>query len=123
MNEQEFARRLAGHLSASARAIDGDLAARLRAAREQALAVQRRPGRFARLASREWLRLMFPPVVRSAAAIAVVLAVLLVGDYWTTLSRVAAMQDVDMALLADDLPIDAYLDSEFREWLQRDSQS
>jgi hypothetical protein len=121
MNEQEFARRLAGHLCAGAHEVDGAVAQRLCAARESALAAQRPRRRLARLPTRDSLRFTLSPALRSGLTMAAVLALFVVGDYWVTWSRVASQEEVDTALLSDDLPIDAYLDAEFKEWLSRES--
>lgn len=66
---------------------------------------------------------MLPAVLRPAVLVFAVLATVLAGDYWVTWSRVNSLQEVDTALLIDDLPIDAYLDADFKAWLQQDSQS
>lgn len=123
MNDEAFARRVAVHLSAAARGVDGDIAERLRLARERALAAHRpaQPGFGAKIGSA--LRRLFPPMMRPAAVAAAILVAVLAGDYWTTWLRVSEMEEVDTALLIDDLPIDAYLDSDFKAWLQDDSQS
>lgn len=122
--EREFAQRVALRLSAGARELDARLAQRLRTAREAALAAHR-PARGGRLLARLRLRAegLFAPAWRPAALAVAVLALVLAGDHWSMLSRVDSLQDVDMALLIDDLPIDAYLDADFREWLQDDSRS
>lgn len=124
MNEQEFGHKLAGHLSAATREIDGELARRLRSAREEALRASSRAGRSGRFFGRKLrFRLMLPAVLRPAVLVFAVLATVLAGDYWVTWSRVNSLQEVDTALLIDDLPIDAYLDADFKAWLQQDSQS
>lgn len=122
MNEEAFARKIAVHLSAAARGVDGDVATHLRIARERALAAHRPShgiaGTIGRVAGR-----LFPPMVRPAALAVAILAVTVAGDYWMTWSRVSAAEEVDAALLIDDLPIDAYLDANFKAWLQQGSQS
>ena len=124
MNEQDFGRKVAARLSASARELDDGLVERLRAAREQALAVQRPAGRLSRLfGAKTGFRLRFPAVLRPVALSVAVLAAVGVGDYWSTWARVMTLQEVDTALLIDDLPIDAYLDAEFKAWVQQESRS
>ena len=39
------------------------------------------------------------------------------GNYLMSMERVSELEEVDSALLADDLPIDAYLDRGFDTWL------
>ncbi len=126
MNDEIFARRVAGHLSAAARQLDPSVCERLRAARALAVGVRRGPGLLATLfdhALRLRMRLGFMPALRSAGMAMVVLLVFMAGDYWATVSRVTVLQEVDAALLMDDLPIEAYLDQDFRAWLSRESQS
>ncbi|HEX5126856.1 MAG TPA: DUF3619 family protein [Rhodocyclaceae bacterium] len=56
-------------------------------------------------------------------AIALMLVTLAVGsDYWQSLQRAADLEEVDSALLADDLPISAYLDRGFDAWLKNSAQ-
>lgn len=123
MNEQAFARRVTAHLSAAARDVDGDIAARLRQARERAIAAHRPARGIAGMFAGGILHRLVPPMIRPAAMAVAILAVVMAGDYWMTWSRVSTLQDVDTALLIDDLPIDAYLDADFKAWLQQDSQS
>jgi hypothetical protein len=124
MNEMAFGLKVAEHLSVSTRQIDDRIALRLRAAREQALAVQRPPVWWSGLSGRALglrLRFALAPGLRSLVTVLVLLAIFVGGDRWTTASRVESLQQVDAALLIDDLPIEAYLDPEFRLWLARDS--
>jgi len=124
MNEQEFARKVAAHLSASARELDDGVVERLRAARERALAVQRPARGLSRFfGGRVGLRVRLPAALRPLAVSVAILAVVVVGDYWATWARVMTLQEVDTALLIDDLPIDAYLDAEFKAWVQQESRS
>lgn len=123
MNEREFAGKVAIHLSTAARELDDELARRLRAARERALDVQRQPSWLSRLSFAGGLQFSFPQPARSAAAMVAVLVMVVAADYRATWTRVAKLQEVDTALLIDDLPIDAYLDTGFKEWLARESQS
>jgi hypothetical protein len=37
---------------------------------------------------------------------------------WHTVQQVHEFEDIDMHLLASDLPIDAYLDTGFQNWLR-----
>lgn len=124
MNEQDFGRKVAARLSVSTRELDDGLVERLRAAREQALGVQRPSGRLSRVSGiRAGFRLRFPGVLRPLALSVAILAAVVVGDYWSTWARVMTLQEVDTALLIDDLPIDAYLDAEFKAWVQQESRS
>lgn len=123
LDEREFARHVAMRLSAGAREVDGPIAARLQAARMAAVAAHRPARRSVAAQVHMALKGAFAPVLRPAALAMIVLAMFLAGEHWSMLSRVDSLQDVDMALLIDDLPIDAYLDTEFKEWVQDDSRS
>lgn len=126
MNDDMFVRRIAGHLSVAARDLDPAVAGRLRGARERALQVQRRAGLSAAFRDHAFalrMRFALAPALRSFAMAAVLVVVFLGGDYWAGVSRVTALQEVDAALLMDDLPIEAYLDPDFRAWLSRASHS
>lgn len=123
MNEEAFARKVAARLSAGARGVDDDIVECLRLVRERALAGHRPGRRNVVGAIGGALRGVFPPMVRPAALAAAILVAVLAGDYWTTWLRVNEMEEVDTALLIDDLPIDAYLDTDFKAWLHDDSRS
>jgi hypothetical protein len=118
MNETQFGHRIRQILNQGTH-VRPDIAARLRAAREQALARQRAEpapawadnvsGRFG------WgglaLRVILP------------LALLLAGGAafytWQQNQRAAEVEEIDALLLTDELPIDAYLDRNFQNWLKK----
>lgn len=124
MDERAFGRRIAAHLDAAAHELDDDLTRRLAAARTRALQAHRpHAGPWRRLTAALALEGAFRPRVRHAFALFAVVAVLFAGDYWNTWSRLVDLEEIDAAILADELPIDAYLDADFTEWLQQDSRS
>jgi len=121
MNEMQFGNRIR-HILNSAPALPADRAARLAAARAQALERQR-PELAPVLAWADnvlgalggWagvsLRVMAP---------AIALIVSLAAIYtWQQNQRVAEVEELDAMLLTDDLPIDAYLDRGFQNWLKK----
>jgi hypothetical protein len=59
---------------------------------------------------------------RPIAAAAALIGFLVCGDYVTSMQRAAELEEVDSALLADDLPINAYLDRGFDTWLNSSGQ-
>lgn len=62
------------------------------------------------------------PQARTLAAL-LVLALGIVGNYyWNHFQEAMANVAIDSALLADDLPINAYLDRGFSAWLEHPSQ-
>ncbi|MGZ5132032.1 MAG: DUF3619 family protein [Caldimonas sp.] len=124
--ESRFARTIAARLSERAESIAPEVGERLRFAREKALEAGRR-GRnggelqgvgadgtallgFSR--SRWWLR------IASALPIAALVGGLVLIQDWQTRSQVAVAAEVDAALLGDDLPINAYRDAGFVEYLK-----
>jgi hypothetical protein len=121
MNEAQFALRVRQQLNQGAR-VDARVAARLRAARELALARHRpEPEAGLALASNALgrlggarglsLRVLLPLVV---------LAVAFATTYaWQQKQRAAEVEELDAQLLSSDLPIDAYLDQGFAAWLKR----
>ena len=119
--QQQFGRRVAHLLSEGSAQLDNAVLARLRQGRQQAVAARRRGALVDWLAApRSWQLL---PALRPALTAALVLAVFLAGDYVNSERTLARQGEVETALLADDLPIDAYLDQGFRAWLQSDSSS
>jgi uncharacterized iron-regulated membrane protein len=121
MNEMHFGNKIRQALNQGLR-LDQTQAERLRAARERALARQR-PEPAAVLAWADnvvgslggWsgvsLRLLTPLV-----ALTVSLAALYT---WQQNRVISDFEEIDSMLLADDLPIDAYLDRGFQNWLKK----
>ena len=122
-----FARRLVLRLDEEARSLEGDVAARLRFSREQAL----EHARLARSAARSapklgvttagaallggsgwWLK------IASIAPLAALVCGLVLIQQWQTRTQIDAAAEVDAALLSDDLPPTAYRDAGFVEFLK-----
>jgi hypothetical protein len=97
---------------------------RLQAAREAALARQR-PERSPALAWADNVLGRFGGW--TAVALYTVLSLALVaaaasGIYtWQQNQRIAELEEIDSQLLTDDLPIDAYIDRGFQNWLKKRS--
>ena len=52
------------------------------------------------------------------------LALAVIGvTYWNNYEQAAENEEIDSALLADELPINAYLDRGFHVWLEQPSSS
>ena len=136
--ESAFARRITGRLDELAGGLEPDLQARLRFARERAVerlaraksvanaaapAVIAQHGGSATLAgaagpgSGRWWHW-----VASIVPLAALLAGLLAIDHLQSRSQIDAAADVDSALLADDLPPQAYSDPGFLEFLRSPEQ-
>jgi hypothetical protein len=125
MNELQFAHRIR-HLLEQGTKLDGTTADKLRRARELALSRQRpepapvlawadsvfgNGGDWTGLGWQVGARVLLP-----AAALIVAVA----GIYnWQEKQRLAEIVEIDSQLLTDDLPIDAYLDRGFENWLKK----
>jgi len=120
-----YARRIAACLSENAAAVTGDIAERLRFAREQALERAR--------AARQQSATAHVGVTRGGAALwgvgwwvkvaSVLPLVALIGglvliQQSQTRAQISTAAEVDAALLADDLPPAAYSDAGFIEFLK-----
>lgn len=126
--ESRFARNIAARLSERAENVAPEIGERLRFAREKAIDA----GRLARNGSeahgvglsaqgaallgfsrsRWWLR------IASALPLAALVAGLVLIQDWQTRSQISVAAEVDAALLGDDLPINAYRDAGFVEYLK-----
>jgi hypothetical protein len=121
--ESRFALRVSAALDERADEFDADIQERLRFAREQALSraravrgaaeVSGRPGGSAVLGGGWWFKLA------STVPLAALVAGLLLISEWHTSEQVAAAAEIDAALLADELPLRAYNDPGFVEFLKR----
>ena len=125
--EARFARRVLSAVEVDASHIPHDIAERLRFARQRALEVAQefrrepvgemvalgRNGSAASLGAIPWW-------LRLASAVPLILLVVgLVGiGHLNNLERIRAAADVDAVLLADDLPVAAYADPGFAEFLK-----
>lgn len=121
MNEEQFARKVRQVLE-HGDPVDAKTAARLREARHRALSRQRTEPAWGmawadnvlgRLDGWGGLSLrVLVPLLILAAGVAGIYA-------WDQQQRMAEVAELDAMLLADDLPIDAYLDRGFQNWLKK----
>ena len=101
--------------------------ARLRSARQQALDRQSNARAslgtggfdFGSLDGRRFSRILAP--------LALIVATVFVGNQWMETrmeaeQRAARLAEIDVAMLSSDLPLDAYLDRDFHEWLNAQPQ-
>lgn len=125
--EDQFARQLCRVLDQGTLSIDHSVAERLRAARERVLqrqlVVVTAPvivgaGGTALLAGKDESH----PLQTALAILALLLGVSFTY-YWNGFSQASEDEVIDSALLADDLPPNAYLDKGFQAWLQEDQAS
>lgn len=104
--------------------LDGRIAMRLHEARQSALAQQRQPVAFLRLAGiGQAVDFNFAAHARTLLAIAALTIGATGTYYWNAFADAQAYEEIDSALLADELPPSAYLDKGFHAWLERGSDS
>ena len=122
MNEQQIAYRIKQLLN---RGLDLDAGklARLKTAREAALARQRVESR---VPARAWADNVFgksggPSALfpRLLLPMAVLILGLIAINQWRDTQVAAEIEEIDAAVLTGDLPLDAYLDKGFDAWLKR----
>jgi len=121
MNEHKFGREIKQQLD---RALDLEPAtlSRLKTAREQALARQRLSEPVFALAWADAIigRLSGHPASAGIVLAGTALVLALVGvQYWQRMPTAEEIAEIDAALLASELPINAYLDKSFDTWLKR----
>jgi len=126
VQEREIAQRIVRELDRSSLSIDKDTAARLLAAREQALAQYQQASVSGMAGAGAFVSHVFERPA-SGARYALSLAVLILGlagiVFWQSSNGSGGeLADIDARLLTDDLPIDAYLDKGFDSWLNRQSR-
>jgi hypothetical protein len=123
MNEIQFGNKVRQVLNRGLR-VDANTARRLKAARELALSRQR-PQPAAQLAWADNVLGRLGGWTGLALYVILPLAVLLIGAAgiydWQQNQLIAELEEIDTQLLADDLPIDAYLDRGFQNWLRKRS--
>jgi hypothetical protein len=121
MNEMQFGSRIR-HLLNGGAALDADKTARL--AKARALALERQRPELAPVVAWAdnvlgslggWTGLSLRVVVPAIALLVSFAAIYT----WQQNQRVAEVEEIDALLLADELPIDAYLDRGFQNWLKK----
>ena len=121
MNEMQFGNRIR-HILNGGPALDADKVGRL--AKARALALERqRPELAPALAWADnvlgsvggWTGLSLRVVVPAIALLVSFAAIYT----WQQNQRVAEVEEIDALLLTDELPIDAYLDRGFQNWLKK----
>lgn len=122
MNERQFGNKVRQVLNRGLVGVESATAERLRAARARALERQCPApspatawadnvlGRIGGWGGAAW-RILLPVAVLALALAA--------GQYWHQNRRIAEIEEIDAQLLTDDLPIDAYLDHGFQNWLKQ----
>ncbi|GLT20687.1 hypothetical protein GCM10007933_01380 [Zoogloea oryzae] len=122
MNQHDLQFRIRQHLNASTRELSPDITSRLHKARQKALDRQKvAVGGLSLAGIGSLFSNYVAPKGRSALAMLLIILAVVGSGFLGELQRTAEMEELDSALLADDLPIDAYLDRGFDAWVQNDS--
>lgn len=127
MNEERYASRVRQALNHGLKDIPAASARRLEAARHLALSRQRQEVPQLALAGDQRHRhFHFMSENRHLRQILAVLALLFgmwISFYLDSVKYISAIEEVDSALLADDLPPEAFLDNDFFKWLKDDTSA
>lgn len=127
MNEERFAYHLRQRLNRGLEGISPSVLRRLEASRHHALAHQKHEVRVVNLAlsgrhGHGFGGVWFDDLrLRQMMAILLLLISLFFAVYWQGQHYLNDLEDVDSALLADDIPPDAFLDRGFAAWLDDSS--
>jgi hypothetical protein len=124
MNEHEIAKKLTSYLDLGASALKPGIAYRLQLARQKALAGASGPRRVPELAlagGRGSLHDRRHLLTDGRVWISVLLLVggVLYFQYWQSMQQARDIEETDAAILSSELPIEAYLDRGFQNWLTR----
>jgi len=127
MTEDRFAYHICQGLNRSLDDISPGALRRLEAARHHALSHQRQEERQTALASAgagefghsEWF---VDGRFRQMMAIVLLLVGMAMAVYWQGHQYINDLEDIDSALLTDDIPPDAFLDKGFAAWLDDSSE-
>lgn len=125
MNEEaQFPRQIQQLLEEGTRDISPGALRRLHEARSQALARQRvAVGKLAMAGAGGIAMDMIPSYGRKLLAVAALLVGITSTYYWQEFERAAEHAEIDSALLADEIPFNAYLDQDFLAWLDHLAQN
>ena len=124
MKEERYASRVRQVLNQGLNDIPPAASRRLEAARHLALSRQKLAEPKMVLANTGPLSFSPPshkPYLKQVLAIAALLLGMWISFYWHSVQYVSALEEVDSALLADDLPPEAFMDNDFFEWLKDDT--
>ncbi len=126
MNNEELkvAYKVRQMLNQGTDALDKDVAARLYEARQSALARHKvHAGGLALAGLGHFASHRLPAFGRTLVTAFALLLGVVFAYYWNHFEQAAENEEVDSALLSDDLPPAAYLDKGFQAWLAHSPQS
>ena len=123
-DDNEFGYKARQILNQGLDVLDREVAGRLHQARQVALNSQRMPVRGLRLAGiGHNVELAFFSNARNLLAVMALTLGATGTYYWNAFEQVQEYEEIDSALLVDELPPSAYLDRGFHAWLERASDS
>ena len=122
MNENEIASKITAYLDKGAAGLKSGTLYRLQRARQNALARLAEPHRVAELAvAGKGGTLGERPVLadlRLWLGLLLIVGGVLYYQYWQSAQQVREIEETDAAILTSELPIEAYLDRGFQNWLK-----
>ena len=124
MREERYGFRVRQALNHGLRDIPPAAPRRLEAARHLAPSHQKQAApqtSLAGLGSTSFRSGTHTPYFKQFLAVVALLLGMWISFYWHSVQYVTEIEEVDSALLTDDLPPDAFLDNDFFEWLVDDS--
>lgn len=124
MNEERYAYRVRQALNHGLKDIPPAASRRLEAARHLAMSRQKQPTAQLATAGHGSLSLRFgtnTPYLKQALAILALIVGMWIAFYWQSVQYITELEEVDSALLSDDIPPEAFMDNDFFEWLKDDS--
>ncbi len=124
MREERYGFRVRQALNHGLRDIPPTASRRLEAARHLALSHQKQAApqtALAGLGNASFRTGTYTPYLKQILAVVALLLGMWISFYWHSVQYVTEIEEVDSALLTDDLPPDAFLDNDFFEWLVDDS--
>jgi hypothetical protein len=121
-NERAFVQMLTGHLDSGLAAIPQEHLQRLARARETALARQKSPTLLTRVGEVALALHLDFFAQRALARFAALLVVSAALAFWHAQSYVVELEELDSAILTDEMPMDVITDKGFNEWLQASAE-
>ncbi len=125
MNEERFASRIRQALNHRVADTSPAVSRRLEAARHVALSRQKQTAAQLNLAGAGSSSLgaggHHALYLKQILAIVALLLGMWISFYWHSVQYITELEEVDSALLTDDIPPEAFMDNDFFEWLKDDS--
>lgn len=124
MNEPKLTYKIRQTLNRGTDSLDRKTLDRLYQARQKALTHQKvAVGGLSLAGFGQFASETLPAYTRTLIAALSLLVGVILAYYWNNFEQAAENEEIDSALLSDDLPPAAFLDKGFQAWLDRSSQS